>query len=70
MATTENPHKHLRGQTFFSVFLLFVFPPPSQTLYMLIPPAITQSISRLMAFPFLSLGGSVCAWAMIFVISR
>ena len=70
MATAENPHKHLWGQAAFPVILLFVFPPPSQTLYLLLPPAIAQSVSHLMALPFLSLGGSVCIWAMIFVISR
>lgn len=72
MATTENSHKHLWGQGllfFFPLFFSFLPPlPPSQTLY--IPPAIMPSVSHLMAFPLLSLGGSVCAWAVFFVNSR
>lgn len=64
------PSQTLVGTVFFPPsFSPFCLPsPPSQTLY--IPPAITPSISHLMAFPLLSMGGSVCAWAVIFVNSR
>lgn len=66
------PSQTLLGiRVFFPpVFLRFAYPPPSQILCVLFPPAIRPSISLLMASQFLSLGGSVCARAMISVISR
>lgn len=54
-----------RGYFFFLFFSFLPSLPPSHTHY--IPRAIMPSISHLMAFPLLSLGGSVCARAAVFV---
>lgn len=67
MAMTKNPHTNTCEDRFFLFPLFFSFLPslpPSQTLY--IPPATMPSVSHLMALPVLTLGGLVCARAVIF----